>query len=98
MAKNRFYGFTIHRTICDVLTEMRAFDAKRNYSGFMSLVEEIQSMANRMEAKLYQYAECGEADEYTTRLKKEVKELEAKLEQLRKQHKASNIRGTSETT
>ena len=42
----------LNRTICDVLEEMRRCTKTGNYSYLPGLVEEMQSMANRMEAGL----------------------------------------------
>ena len=42
----------INRTVCDVLEEMRKLYETRNFSSMLGLIEEAQSMANRMEAAL----------------------------------------------
>ena len=42
----------LHRTLCDCLEELRTCHETRNYSYYLALVEEAQSMANRMEAGL----------------------------------------------
>lgn len=41
-----------NRYICDVLEEMRKVNETRNYSYLLGLIEEIQTMANKMEAAL----------------------------------------------
>jgi len=40
------------RLICDVLYEMRACHKTRNYAYLNGLIEEVQTMANRMESAL----------------------------------------------
>ncbi len=39
-----------NRYICTVFEEMRKLDANKNYSSLLSLIEEAQILANRMEA------------------------------------------------
>lgn len=41
-----------NRTLCDVLKEMRACYKTRNFCPLLGLIEEAQSMGNRMEAGL----------------------------------------------
>lgn len=43
------------RTLCDVLAEMRMAWEVRNFAGLLGLIEEVQSMGNKMEAKLDEY-------------------------------------------
>ena len=45
-------GGYLNRTLCDVLEEMRKCDKTRNYAPMSALIEEVQIMGNRMEAKL----------------------------------------------
>ncbi len=42
-----------NRTICCVLDEMRKAYETRNFSYLLGLIEEAQSMANKMEARIY---------------------------------------------
>lgn len=42
----------LNRTLCSVLEEMRALDKTKNYSPLLGLIEEAQSMGNRMEAAI----------------------------------------------
>ena len=53
----------LSRTMCDVLQEMRDANKTRNYSYILGLIEEAQSMANRMEAKLEQINDIEKLDE-----------------------------------
>jgi len=64
-----------NRTICTVLEEIRTCIKTLNFSYLPGLLEEIQTMANRMEAKLYTIKDF----EY---LEKKVKELEKKKKEL----------------
>ena len=50
--RKRVYRVT-NRTVCDVLREMRSANETRNYSYLLGLIEEIQTMVNRMEAALW---------------------------------------------
>lgn len=68
--------FHINRTVCDVLDEMRKCYETRNFSYLPGLIEELQTMGNRMEAKLGDYASIGDARSEIKRLKKEIKALE----------------------
>jgi hypothetical protein len=69
-----------NRTVCDALEEIRKAHKEHNYSYLMGLVEEIQTMANRMEAKLYTISDF----EY---LEKRIKELKAEEKKLREESK-----------
>ena len=67
--------FHVNRTVCDVLEEMRKCYEVRNFSYVPSLIEELQVMGNRMEAKLHDYAAIRDAHAEIKRLKKEIKQL-----------------------
>jgi predicted RNase H-like nuclease (RuvC/YqgF family) len=77
---NRFY--------CTVIDEMRACYKTRNFSIIMGLLEELQSIGNRMEAK------CGDISEYNSyldqvkELKREIKELKRKRNKLKRKVEA----------
>lgn len=71
-----------NRYICDVFDEMRKCNETRNYSYLLGLIEEAQTMVNRMETRL-----SDKYDYYTLRKKlldeisedKEVKDLGKKI-------------------
>ena len=42
----------LNRTICSVFEEMRSCNETKNYSYLLGLIEEAQSMANKMESKI----------------------------------------------
>lgn len=69
-----------HRYICTVLDEMRDCLKTNNFSYLGGLIEEAQMMGNRMESRIYEVKEWEE-------LRKEIKELEAKLEKLQEKEK-----------
>jgi len=65
----------LSRTVCDVLYEMREACKTGNYSYMPGLIEEVQSMANRMEAKLSQVGDIERLDERWRIAKNKEKEL-----------------------
>ena len=83
--------------MCEVLNEMRKSFESRNFAGLLGLVEEVQTMGNRMEAaieekrKYQQYHEDAKLkyDEYekfrkkVNKLKEEIKELEERRDELK---------------
>lgn len=77
----------MNRTICDCLEEIRKAHETRNYSYILSLVEEIQSMANRMESALYDKNDLERARKDLRKYKKELKEIEKQIESKKKKIK-----------
>ena len=74
-----------HRFLCDVLEEMRGCHRSRNFASLLGLIEETQSMGNRMEAvievkddyeKIYKHAKelSTKCDEWQAELDKWEKE------------------------
>lgn len=76
-------GYWYSRTLCDVLAEMRTLNKTRNYSYLESLIEEAQSMGNRMEAGLGDKKNLDLLQQQIKDLKKEKKSLEKELERLK---------------
>lgn len=74
----RYYLGGLNRTLCSVLEEMRKLHETRNFSGLLGLIEEAQSMANRMEAALHDNKDTANARKILSDLKKEVAALEAR--------------------
>ena len=70
-----------NRYICDVLEEMRKAYKTRNFSYLPGLIEEAQTMANRMEASL---GEKRDLARWHEKVKKEEKEYERLLEKANK--------------
>ena len=68
----------LNRSLCDVLNEMRTANETRNYSYLAGLIEEAQSMANRMEAALSDISDIDRLHERRKELHKEVEALRDK--------------------
>jgi hypothetical protein len=64
-----------HRTLCTVLDEMRDCYKTRNFAHILGLIEEAQSMGNRMEAALGQSKDLVKMDEEWHKLRKEIEKL-----------------------
>jgi hypothetical protein len=71
------YSYGLNRTLCGVLEEMRKLNDTRNFSSLLGLIEEAQSMANRMEAALYDKKDIEHAREVIRKLQAEIKQLQA---------------------
>ena len=72
-----------HRYICDVIEEARKCFETRNFSYILGLLEEIQTLANRMESNLYASKEMREWDEGKyEKMKKQRKDLEKEINKL----------------
>ena len=72
----------LNRTICDVLREMRKCCETGNYSYLPGLIEEAQSMGNKMEAKLEDVKDLKRVRENLKELHIEYNELYTKKEKL----------------
>jgi hypothetical protein len=64
-----------NRLICSVLEEMRKAYETRNFSYLPGLIEEAQSLANRMESKLWDQHDFTRTQEEHKRLKEEIKKM-----------------------
>lgn len=69
-----------HRTMCDVLEDMRKCDSTKNYASLLSLIEEVQIMGNKMEAGLGYKKSIEDMHEECKRLDKKLKEKKKELE------------------
>jgi len=65
-----------NRYICTVLDEMRDCIKTSNFSYLSGLIEEAQSLANRMESRLYEIKDFERLHEDIRKLKVEKKKLE----------------------
>ena len=72
----------LNRYLCDVIEEARVCVKTLNFSYLSSLLEEIQVMGNRMEAKLSDIKDFEKFDEEVSDLKKEVKKLKKEIKKL----------------
>lgn len=71
----------LNRSICGVFEEMRSCNETKNYSYLLGLIEEAQSMANKMESKIDLINDFEE-------LKDKYKELEEQKNELKKEIKS----------
>lgn len=74
----RWYG--LNRTICDVIAEVLKCHKTRNYSMLPSLMQEMQLMADRMEAALSDLKDLESLRQEIKKAKNELKKLEDKKE------------------
>lgn len=74
-------GYFVNRSLCDVLEEMRKCYETRNFASLLGLIEEAQTMGNRMEAAI------GDKKDIA-RMNAEWHELRDKLKELRTEAKA----------
>ena len=65
-----------NRYLCSVLDEMRECTKTLNFSYLLGLIEEAQTLGNRMEAKLYEIKDFERLHEDIAKLKKEKNKLE----------------------
>ena len=65
-----------NRYICTVFEEMRSCVKTSNFSYLSGLIEEAQSLANRMESRLYEIKDFERLHEDIRKLKDEKKKLE----------------------
>ena len=75
-----------NRTVCAVLKEIRDLDDTKNYSSLLSLIEEVQYLANRMEAALWDQSDLKTMREERVSLKAELKSLESTVKFLKGQN------------
>jgi len=71
-----------NRHICEVLEEMRSCYKTRNFCGLLGLIEEAQSMANRMESGLQDHKDLLQLTKDRARLDKQVRKLRSKRDEL----------------
>ena len=71
-----------NRYLCSVLDEMRECTKTLNFSYLLGLIEEAQTLASRMESKLFDVKDFERLHEEIKVLKKKKKKLEDKVEKL----------------
>ena len=69
-------GYGLNRYVCDVLTEMRTCMETRNFAILPSLIEETQTMVNRMEMALADMKDLESLKKQIVEKKEELKKLE----------------------
>ena len=70
-----------NRLLCAVLDEMRDCVKTTNFSYLSGLIEEAQSLANRMESNLYDIKDFNRLHKDIKVLKKEKKKLKEEVEE-----------------
>ena len=83
-----------HRYVCDVLAEMRTTTETLNFAVLLSLIEECQTMVNRMEAKLWEMREIEDLHQEIKDHKKKKKELENDLKKQEEEKENSTKKTT----
>jgi len=73
-----------NRYFCTVIDEMRACYKTRNFSIVMGLLEELQSIGNRMEAKCGDISDRNNYLDEVKKLKQEIKSLKRKRDKLKR--------------
>ena len=76
-----------NRYICSVLEEMRTCTETLNFSILLSLIEEVQTLANRMEAKLY---DIRDHEDLLNDIKDKKKELKILVKELKEKKEEKN--------
>ena len=71
-----------NRLLCTVLDEMRECVKTTNFSYLPGLIEEAQSLANRMESHLYDIKDFNHLHKDIKDLKKKKKKLKEEVEEL----------------
>lgn len=69
-----------NRTLCAVLDEMRKAYETRNFSYLVGLIEEAQSMGNKMEAALYDKHDYNSLKDAIKKLEKQRLALKEEIE------------------
>ncbi len=75
-----YYSYAPNRNICTVLEEMRACYKTRNFAPVLGLIEEVQSLANRMEAGLDDQRDINSLLDTKKKLKRDIDALVKKHE------------------
>ena len=71
-----------NRLLCTVLDEMRDCVKTVNFSYLLGLIEEAQSLASRMESKLFDIKDFERLREEIKTLKKKKKKLKEEVEEV----------------
>ena len=87
--------YYLHRTLCDVLEEMRSCWKTRNFAPMAGLIEEAQGMGNRMESALYEIKDLKKLRHDYLQARQDVKKLQAERRRLDKE--VEELRGMAES-
>jgi hypothetical protein len=97
MGRDREFGYYYNnRTLCEVLEEMRKLDKAKNYSGLAGLIEEAQSMGNRMEAGLSDSKDLLKLSKDTSKARKLFKKEKKRYEKMKK--KADSLKSKAKSS
>ena len=79
-------GMWLNRSLCDVFEDMRKCHKTRNYAGLLGLIEEAQTMGNKMEAALEDVKDLEEMQIRYPVMRKKYRKLrrQMKLAELKK--------------
>ena len=83
----KYIMYGLNRYVCDVLEEMRTSVKTLNFAMIPSLIEEVQTMANRMEMALEDMKDLKTLKEEIVDKKEELKTLKDKIKKLEKKKK-----------
>ncbi len=81
----------LNRTLCGVLEEMREQYKTRNFAGLLGLIEEAQSMGNRMEAALSDQKSYKTLEERQRKLGKHLKKVNKTLKEAKELAKENDL-------
>ena len=71
-----------NRLLCTVLDEMRECVKTLNFSYLLGLIEEVQTLGNRMESRLFEIKDFERLHKEIKALEKKRKKIEEKVEEL----------------
>ena len=71
-----------NRYLCTVLDEMRECVKTLNFSYLLGLIEEVQTLGNRMESRLFEIKDFERLHKDIKALEKKRKKIEEKVEEL----------------
>tara|TARA_B100000029_G_scaffold266917_1_gene262766 strand:+ start:232 stop:471 length:240 start_codon:yes stop_codon:yes gene_type:complete len=77
-------SYGLNRYVCDVLAEMRTCMETRNFAILPSLIEETQTMVNRMEMALGDMKDLRALKDEISTKKEELKKIEDKIKKKKK--------------
>ena len=78
------YGYYPNRVLCSVLEEMRTCTKTLNFALLPSLIEEAQTLGNRMEAGLDDQRDVARISDELSKLRKERKALLKEIKELKR--------------
>ena len=77
-------SYGLNRYVCDVLAEMRTCMETRNFAILPSIIEETQTMVNRMEMALGDMKDLRALKDEISTKKEELKKIEDKIKKKKK--------------